>query len=551
MTSSPQSAQLTVHRRPPVGEAQELLGHQHTLVVIRLATFAATLTQVPVYEQVNAVLLAMAGGLVLATCLAAQVVMLDRRPLEQLRTWSLRLAAADALSVYLVSFAFLGSDAWKGYLYFPLVGVEVALIGGIQPGIVLSIANVLAYGTQEWIRGAWTDYDHVQSIFAIAVMLMVFGIAIASFGALAERGRRNLRVLLDLTSALANQQEETETLELLDARLHDAVGGRVRSIAVLDVDGSFQVVRWHNQQRRVLDRAAIDAALGDYERVAAIFRAGQSITIEVDSWSVATAALGLPEWTRAVTLVPIVTEGTWAGVLPVLWPVAHMPTAEQLRLIYGLAEQMGIAIAQGQLRQVRMLAQTDPLTGLLNHRAIVAELRAFTARASRGGSTFAALFCDLDRFKVVNDTRGHEAGDLLLREIAQAVHGAIRAGDVVGRYGGDELLVVAADTSGEQALVLARRIRAAVAGVATTFGVTASIGIAVHPGGGATASALLASADGAMYEAKRAGGDTARIAVGGAGPEAGPAIGAPPAPAVPAIQGLHGTVPEADNSERP
>ncbi len=547
MTASSPPAQVTVHRRPPVGEVQELLGYQRAMVMIRLFALVATLTQVPAYEEVDLLVLAVAGGLVLATCLVAQVVMLDRRPLEYLRTWSLRLAAADALALYLVSAAFLGSESWKGYLYFPLLGVEVALVGGMRPGIALAVANVLAYGTQEWIRGSWLDYEHVQSMLAIGTMLIVSGVAIAGFGVLAERGRRNLRVLLDLTSALANQHEETETLELLDARLHDAVGGRVRSIAVMDVDGSFQVVRWHNEQRRVLDRAAIDAALGDYERAAAGFRAGQSMTIEVDSWSVATAALGLPEWTRSVTLVPIVTEGVWTGVLPVLWPNAHVPTAEQLRLLYGLAEQMGISIAQGQLRQVRMLAQTDPLTSLLNHRAIVAELRAFTARASRGGSSLAVLFCDLDRFKVVNDTRGHEAGDLLLREIAQAVHGAIRAGDVVGRYGGDELLVVAADTTGEQALVLARRIRDAVAGVATPFGVTVSIGIAVYPEGGTTASALLTAADRAMYEAKRAGGDTASVAGRTSEPDAGIGdVSAPPAmPQAPAEPS------EAHNAERP
>jgi PleD family two-component response regulator len=86
--------------------------------------------------------------------------------------------------------------------------------------------------------------------------------------------------------------------------------------------------------------------------------------------------------------------------------------------LYGLSNQVGLALAQGQLQRVREEAATDPLTGLLNRRAILGELGAYVARAARSRSRVAVLFCDLDGFKAINDRAGHEAGDAVLRDIA-------------------------------------------------------------------------------------------------------------------------------------
>jgi len=156
-------------------------------------------------------------------------------------------------------------------------------------------------------------------------------------------------------------------------------------------------------------------------------------------------------------------------------------------------------------------ATTDALTGLHN-RAFGAqrleELRAFDIRTSRPTSV---LVVDIDRFKVVNDTFGHAAGDAVLQAVARALVGAARRTDVVARWGGEELLVVLPDTPAEKALLAAERIRSEVSALAVshdghTVRVTASIGAATaHAGNRMSTEAVVAAADRALYAAKAGG----------------------------------------------
>jgi diguanylate cyclase (GGDEF)-like protein len=151
---------------------------------------------------------------------------------------------------------------------------------------------------------------------------------------------------------------------------------------------------------------------------------------------------------------------------------------------------------------VREQAATDVLTGLMNRRAIRDELAAAVARASRSGEPLAILFGDLDGFKAVNDTRGHDGGDDVLRAVSTAVRRALRQGDVLGRYGGDELLVIAASTGIPEAHTLGIRIGDAVRAAAESDGVDITMGVAVYPVDGDSPEALLIAADRAMYRGK-------------------------------------------------
>ncbi len=346
----------------------------------------------------------------------------------------------------------------------------------------------------------------VRAVLGALAMLGLTGGTLAAFGAIAERGRRDLRVLLDLTSALAHQRDQTETIELLDRRLASAIGARVRSVAVRRDDGSYEILRWHTTENRTLPRASFERVLGDVDALERQFAAGQSVTYPVEPGAALAIGLGLPEFTRAVTLIPVFVEDAWVGILPVLWPGRHVPSRHQLRLLYGLSSQVGMALAQGQLQRVREEAATDPLTGLANRRTIMAEVAAEIARAERRGGTLSVLFCDLDAFKAINDRDGHAAGDRVLRTVAASLRAVIRQGDTAGRYGGDELLVLAPDTDVQAAERLARRIGAAVRLAAGDDGVNVTIGIASWPADGRTASEVVAAADRAMYRGKQRGG---------------------------------------------
>lgn len=155
------------------------------------------------------------------------------------------------------------------------------------------------------------------------------------------------------------------------------------------------------------------------------------------------------------------------------------------------------------------LSHLDELTGLFNRRHLMAELRRQLDRLARGGS-FSVMMIDLDGFKRVNDELGHDAGDLLLLDIAGALKQETRAVDLVARYGGDEFVVLLPDATPEGALTVAQRIVEAVACIGrerwSTTPVTASIGVAMaDPSDDLTT--LMRRADGQAYCAKRAGGN--------------------------------------------
>lgn len=155
------------------------------------------------------------------------------------------------------------------------------------------------------------------------------------------------------------------------------------------------------------------------------------------------------------------------------------------------------------LRTQEVLAATDPLTGYLNRRAFMDRLGAVTAAAD---DDVVVCLVDLDGFKAVNDSAGHAAGDAVLRAVARAVAGAVREADTVARLGGDEFAVLARTGPAEDGAQVAERVRAAVAAVGRSRGVTASVGAAVVRRG-EDVHDLLHRADTAMYRAKASGGD--------------------------------------------
>lgn len=165
----------------------------------------------------------------------------------------------------------------------------------------------------------------------------------------------------------------------------------------------------------------------------------------------------------------------------------------------------------GQARRMRFLARHDPLTGLLNRATFQEHLDLAVAAGTRNGAQAALLLLDLDRFKEVNDTFGHDAGDALLREAAERLRAALRGSDALARLGGDEFaaLVPAGYEADENAEQLARRV-VAVMGQPFAIGeqearIGASVGVALCPLHGRDAEALLKAADLALYRAKQDG----------------------------------------------
>jgi diguanylate cyclase (GGDEF)-like protein len=169
----------------------------------------------------------------------------------------------------------------------------------------------------------------------------------------------------------------------------------------------------------------------------------------------------------------------------------------------------------GRLRDGRTalerLSVTDDLTGLANRRHLDTELARELERHRRHNRQFAILMLDVDKFKVLNDTYGHPAGDAVLRELAKVLKDCTRRGDTAARFGGEEFMLILPETPAAGALHLAENIRASVEerSVAIEGGkevrATVSIGLARFPDHGKTAEELIAAADGALYRSKQAG----------------------------------------------
>lgn len=187
------------------------------------------------------------------------------------------------------------------------------------------------------------------------------------------------------------------------------------------------------------------------------------------------------------------------------------------------SEEMQVRVRAGSRivsleMELRLLANRDALTGISNRRAILETLQREMDRRSRTQEPTAVIFCDLDHFKRVNDVYGHLAGDDVLREVTRRMTANLRPYDAFGRYGGEELLVVLPNCGTEGALVVAERMRAAVAGaaVSTQYGeiaVTVSMGVAAaEEPAPTTLAALLQRADGALYQAKENGRNRITVA---------------------------------------
>jgi diguanylate cyclase (GGDEF)-like protein len=198
-------------------------------------------------------------------------------------------------------------------------------------------------------------------------------------------------------------------------------------------------------------------------------------------------------------------EGHNLGALCAMDTRPRTPTPEQIDMLVDLARLVVDAL------ELRQIASVDSLTGVMTRRAFTDAGRRDVARALRYGRNLSCLMIDLDHFKAVNDTHGHAAGDLVLQGVAATGRLALRAGDYLGRVGGEEFAVILPETGGDEAFEVAERLRQAIAAEPTcvpadVIRITASIGAATlaRP---QDFAALMANADEALYAAKDAGRD--------------------------------------------
>lgn len=253
------------------------------------------------------------------------------------------------------------------------------------------------------------------------------------------------------------------------------------------------------------DRVPLTSEMG----IADALVSGRSVHVDRELAGSSLAALGY----HASVVAPIRHGGRPWGLLTVVARDPNTLTSERARRLTGFGDLIAAAVASIEQRaSLTVQALTDPLTGVANHRAFHERLASDLARARRHGRPVSVAMIDVDRFKEVNDLGGHDAGDELLRRVAQLLTEATRTEDTLARVGGDEFAWVLPETTAEEALLAVERARRAIVrvGGGRQAPVTISAGICdsswtTDPG------ELVRLADRALYSSKDRGRDQVRL----------------------------------------
>jgi diguanylate cyclase (GGDEF)-like protein len=229
------------------------------------------------------------------------------------------------------------------------------------------------------------------------------------------------------------------------------------------------------------------------------------------------------------TLARLVRQDPRFALLPIVFLASDRTTEDQIEALRAGADHILPMPVEAELllqlvinraergRRVREMVHRDGLTGLLNHATLMAELEHAVEYARRHQEPFSFLMIDVDHFKRINDTHGHLAGDQVLLHLARIFQSTVRASDIIGRYGGEEIGMILRRCQRDGALVLAGKLREALVGrpastrEGTEIAVRVSIGIASCPSDGDSASAIVAAADKALYRAKSSGRDRVEV----------------------------------------
>ncbi|HET8950704.1 MAG TPA: sensor domain-containing diguanylate cyclase, partial [Solirubrobacteraceae bacterium] len=399
---------------------------------------------------------------------------------------------------------------------------------------MLARASATAATTED-VRSALTSALR-ESLGLDEVVLVEEGVAIASFGV----GRQLSEDELALAHALADlaaaglARLEAEARSRVRARQDQALVRAAHALnASLALDDVLRTLA--REAALAVDAEMSGVYLGDAE-TGGVATAGHNVP---DGWHGLTLAVhegaagqvlatGRPYMTNdyvgeaerpvhdvlrklhAALAVPMTWNDELKGALSVGWTQSRRIDPDDVRTLEAIADLATVACYNAETyAEVQQAARTDALTGLLNHGAMQVRLREEIARAQRDGTTLSCVILDLDDFKRVNDSRGHQAGDELLRGVADLLRAELRPYDQVARYGGDEFVLLLPGSDEATACQVAERVRDAVAGQTEPgsrleLAGACSLGVAqwYEP---LDAAALLERADRALMLAKRTG----------------------------------------------
>jgi len=304
------------------------------------------------------------------------------------------------------------------------------------------------------------------------------------------------------------------TREELFAEVLDILAGQAEVAVLFELAGEGRILLRAAKGEAVASSVGSSALLRPDSAASRVLAGGAPV--QVDEGYLASTPDDWPwaAWLRRMrsgVYVPVAHDGHASGMLGMFSTQAGAFADEVVRFAEAIGYVLSTALQREDAeRRLAVMAQFDALTGLPNRSLLQDRLEQAIAHSRRRQGLSGVLFVDLDRFKIVNDTLGHQVGDQLLREVAQRLQHCVRADDTVGRISGDEFAIVLDDLGrAEDAGPVAQKVIDALAKPFALQGseafVSASIGISVFPLDGADGTTLLRNADMAMYQAKESG----------------------------------------------
>jgi diguanylate cyclase (GGDEF)-like protein len=333
-----------------------------------------------------------------------------------------------------------------------------------------------------------------------------------------EQRARELKLLAEVSRALSTQLSLRELYQTVCAEVRRVMDAPVFMVALRAEDAGTMRLEYCMQEDTEVEFGEYSLENSIAKRVIEL---NQPVVLQTKADLDSTPHRFLKQddkSIRSVAMAPLRVADQCIGVMSAQSYRDGAFDDSSVRLLTAIGEQMALAVQNAKLfREARNRADRDPLTNVFHHRYLKTRLEEELARAGESNQPFAILMLDLDNFKLVNDTYGHLIGDEALRLVTAVLHGICRTSDVIGRYGGDEFMVILPETTAPQAIHIADRIDWELASQTLRVASSAiiplhcSIGLAAYPRDGNEASDLIAKADAALYQSKRQGLPMARL----------------------------------------
>ena len=346
-----------------------------------------------------------------------------------------------------------------------------------------------------------------QRLMAFVIVFWLVTISTSAFSAVNERELRRRRYDVEALANMATDLEKTagpfDVAEVLINHVVDAFGFK-RAVVLGSRSDDLSLMAYRGPDRAV----GSQSRLKPESVILATQKSQQTLLVsELDPDSDRWLAALLPD-SQNLVLVPLLGEGTSVGILVVEHGMKSGSRMEKraISMVERFASHAALALRGAWLlEQVQRMAATDGLTGIGNRRTFDNAIQRDVTKSIRNHEQLSLIIMDIDHFKNLNDTHGHQAGDAVLREVAQLLASNCREFDTVARYGGEEFCLILPSCPPVQALAIAERCRQLVEESETTVPVTISAGVATYPINATDVASLIKAADGALYESKRAG----------------------------------------------